>query len=378
MLLVTTLCDIRYSRLNFGCAPSQLLHKHRYIALHSYLQTQPQMLRRLLHTSALLREPIKSTGNRFAVKYNKPKAKPIKQDKPDKYRASHKQKVKSPPRRQFEFNTGSIQAQTALKDLIIQVKQTTPLFTVKFVNQGKLESTHLVDICNSLDLTKSGLLLIKNDEGPMVKTVKVEDMITNFTDKLALQKEQELLDKGSRTAHKVINQRLRLEKKKSALKVLNIFWKISQADLANQKRFEIERRLQKGERFTIFLKSKGREASKEAQEASKEAEEVQDEEDTEEKLDKLDTAELSIELQRRDMIFKALIEILDEMPCTYKVEGKIDGRMSIVMVPEVETVKEVKKVKVKELKEVKIKKEKVKKVVKESDLDSLYDLKIED
>lgn len=314
--------------------------------------------------------------NRFATRFDKkqpPSKKPVK----------HAVKTNFSPRKPtFEFQSGSVQAQAALKDLIMQIKDVSPQYKVRYVNPntGKIDRTHLVNVANELDLTKFGLIIVgASDEVPMVKQVKVADMISKYTDRLALQKEKELLEMGSRTAQKVVNQRLRVEKKKSALKVLEIKWKISIADLKNQKTNEIARRIDKGEKFTIYIKSKNQRDDL--------ADQEEDEESTGSSNNilygKMDEEELSIELKRREMVYTTVLEILDELPCSYKVEGKLETRLSIHVQPEKKEVQpERKDTKAEEKdakKEKKTKKEKKKKEkLEDQDLDAMYLMKIED
>lgn len=339
-------------------------------------------------------------ANRFATMFDN-KDKPSKHHRPANHRHSNS-KDRKPTKRvvKFAFNTGSEQAQNALKSLISKVRLTNPGYNVTYVDPAtnKLSQKLLVDISNGLDLKVHGLQLIPAaQEGglALVKVVKVHEMMKIYSDELALLKEQELLQRGSKVAQRVVNQRLKAEKKKSAAKLLNIFWKISVGDLKNQKRGEIERRLAKNERFVLYLKSKfwrNREVSEE-EEGDEDAEEG--EEPTTHASDNIrylkqfrDEDALELELKRREMIYNALTAILDDLPCTYKVEGKLETKFAFHIVPKEEAVlapvvnedEEVSAKEARKLKKASKQKEKSKhsNTKKVDDLDSLYLFKLDD
>ncbi|ODV76890.1 uncharacterized protein CANTADRAFT_8469 [Suhomyces tanzawaensis NRRL Y-17324] len=313
------------------------------------------------------------SGNRF----NKADAK-----KHDVERKPHRRIVR------FEFNTGTLQSQTALKALISKVHEQNSHYKVKYVDpeSSRVVSKFLVDITNNLDLKQHGLsLIVKEGDLPMLKRVKVEEMVKNYSQQLALEKENELLQKGSIVAQKVVKQRLRAEKKKSAAKTLTLFWKISIGDLRNQKKLEIERKLSKGEKFTLYLKSKLH--------FVEEVEDGEVEETAPHRSENIlhsnkfkDEQELNIELKRRQMIYEGLVSILDDLPCTYKVEGKSETRYIISIAPkETESPKAVEaKDSDKELKKQKKlmkqreREQKSKPKTKVEDLDSLYSFKLDD
>ena len=242
-------------------------------------------------------------------------------------------------------------------------------------------SKHLVDICNCLDLKQNGLILIppKNDAEPcMVKQTTNIEMIRNYSEELAVLKEKELLEKGSVTALKALKQRQKAEKKKSAIKSLQMFWHISVGDLKNQKRSEIQSRLSKGESFNIYVKSKGGPAFEDLEDDFKG-------DDITKSAKYRDEDALSLELKKREMIYNVLQEILQELPCQYEVKGSVETRLLIPITPTdvCKTETEIKKSELK--KNARAQKQKQKqdkkqqKVIKdESDLEALYLFKIED
>jgi len=317
-------------------------------------------------------------------------------------RRNHMDTKKSPRKAlRFQISTGSDQAQNALKDLISKVHMVSKSYKVKFVNpqNNKLEQKHLVEIVNDLDLAENGLFMVapsKEGDLPLVKTNKVFEMIKHYTTELATQREKELLEKGSIAAQKAIRQRDRAEKKKSATKILTLSWKISLSDLNNQKKMEIKRRMNKGEKFILYIGDK-RSLYSARKSVDKEGGIVENMKDTtavnEEELEEVvnvnDPSDVDFEIKRRHMIIEELQSILEECECQFDISGHIDSRIMVSCAPPIATTKpnegnleedsskELKKqkklMKLKKLEEKKQKKTKV-----EEDLDSLYLFKIED
>lgn len=312
------------------------------------------------------------SANRFATQFDKPKK---HQKKP------HHRKT---PR--FQFLTGTEQAQNAMKDVISAVHAASPSYAVQFVNPstGKLERAHLVDIVNSTDLTENGLVVVAGTgKLPLVKTNKVQEMIKLYGDKLAKQKEQELLAMGSAAAQRALRAREKSEKKKSATKLVAVAWNISMGDLTNQKRLEIGRRAAKGDRFVIYLGEK-RSLYAAKKSADKSDGLVNQVEGTgvvavTEPVD-LDDDEIDVEMLRRHKVLKEVETIVEEAGCVYEVEGSIDARVVIKCEPK-ERKEETPTVSLKEAKRQRQEKRKAeaeKRTVSEEDLDAMYSMKIVD
>jgi hypothetical protein len=332
-----------------------------------------------------------ASGNRFAAMFQKERL--GKQpgisngnfnSKQKKQKPSNSYKQHSKPHRKivrFEFKTGTDQGQAALKSIIAKVHGYDSSYKVRYVDpeSNKIVSKHLVDICNCLDLKQNGLIMIppKNDSEPcMVKQTTNVEMIRNYSEELAALKEKELLEKGSITALKALKQRQKLEKKKSAIKSLQMFWHISVGDLKNQKKSEIQSRLSKGESFNIYVKSKGGPAIEELDDDFKG-------DDITKSAKYRDEDALSLELKKREMIYNVLQEMLQDLPCQYEVKGTVETRLLIPVTPldVCKTETETKKSEVKKTARAQKQKQdkKQQKVVKdECDLDALYLFKIED
>ncbi|CUM67106.1 uncharacterized protein PRCAT00004795001 [Priceomyces carsonii] len=301
----------------------------------------------------------------------------------------------------FQFETGSEQAQNAIKSIITKIHTYNKNYNVSYVDpdNNKLVTKHLVEIVNNLDLGHKGLHMVPPNQSlllPLVKVSKVSDMIRLYTDELAEIREQELLEKGSIAAQKAVRQRDRAEKKKSSTKIITLAWNISVGDLKNQKRAEISKRLAKGEKFLLYIGEKRslysarKSVDKEGGiiETLKEGKSVVDNGN----MRKYEDDELEIEMRRHEMIYQQIQEMLDELQCEYDISGDLDSRIIISCSPkrnlsskhmeehdsELElSKKEVKRQKkLAKQKELELKKSQQK--AKESDLDSLYLFKIED
>lgn len=289
----------------------------------------------------------------------------------------------------FNFDTGSEKAKMALKDIITKVKELSTSYKVNYVSpeSNKLTQMHFVDLVNGTDFNKDGLLVIEpktEGEFPLIRLIGVQDMIKEYSDKLAAIKEKELLDLGSYAAKRAMNQRMQAEKKKSATKVLTLSWAISVSDLIHQKKNEIMKRINKGERFIIFIGEKSSLYS--ARKSAEKEDSILKQLDTSRtKWDRMDEDKLSLEMKKRELVLEKLKELLDDAECKYDVSGNLDARMMLNLTPKVQTAvkKDESELSPRELKRLKKQtsaKDKggARSKIAEDDLDSLYLFKIED
>lgn len=325
-----------------------------------------------------------SKTNRFASKYSKgPGSAQPHGKKP--FRSNHQQpKTKTV---KFRFDSGSEKAKDALKDLIKRVHGYGTNYQVNLVDpqSNKLKKTHLVEVANSTDLSSDGFLVVgplSPGELPLVKVIKVQEMLKDYSNRLALAKEQELLQLGSYVAKRVINKRMQAEKKKSATKMLALSWSISVSDLMHQKKNEIMKRATNNEKFVVFVGEK--ESLYGARNSVEKEDGLASQLGTSRtKWDRMDEDQLAIEMKKREMIFGKLEELLVECECKYEVSGTLDARMMLNVSPKPSTAKADEKgpeVTARELKRerkaARSKAEPPKKKVDEDDLDSLYLIKI--
>lgn len=339
-------------------------------------------------SGALLAETKSSKTNRFASKYKKSssgnKNGPRHDNAPKKFRQGDTRTKTI----RFNFDSGSEKAKEALKDLIKRVHGYSPNYQVQFVDPqtNKLRKMHLVELVNSTDLDKDGLLMVgplSAQEMPLVRTIRVQDMIKEYSDRLALAKEKELLALGSVIAQRVINKRMQAEKKKSATKMLALSWSISVSDLMHQKKNEILKRVDNNEKFIIFVGEK--ESLYSARNSVEKEDGIASQLGTSRtKWDRMDEDELAMEMKKREMIFGKLEELLAECECKYDVSGSLDARMMLNVTPKPNVSKASEKeteVSARELKRQRMlaksrEAAKAKKKIDEEDLDSLYLIKI--
>lgn len=287
----------------------------------------------------------------------------------------HPHKDKRPMR--FEIEGFTPKAKNALTSIIEEVKSHLSNYKVQFVNRGKLEQKHLALIVNGLDPEKQGIQLIPNNEGQLlVKQVALLDMVKSYSDKLAKETEQRLLEQGSKSALKAMHQRERADKKKSATKIVTLNWNISLGDLRNQKKVEINKRINKGEKFLIYIDGRRTNNRQAMETLTKMA-------DMPATHNSFESTELDpIELRRRNLILDELDHILEETETKFDISGSIDRLLILTCAPKDKPVdagssaqddKKQKRVEKQRQKEQK----KLQKV-DEEELDSLYLFKIED
>lgn len=323
-------------------------------------------------------------SNRFASKYSKGQGSTQPHGKKPSRSNNHQAKTKT---LKFRFDSGSEKAKDALKDLIKRVHAYGTNYQVNLVDpqSNKLKKTHLVEVANSTDLNTTGFHVVgplSPGELPLVKLIKVQEMLKDYSDKLALAKERELLELGSSVAKRVINKRMQAEKKKSATKMLALSWSISVSDLMHQKKNEIMKRVANNEKFIIFVGE--RESLYGARNSVEKEDGLASQLGTSRtKWDRMDEDQLAIEMKKREMIFGKLEDLLKECECKYDVSGTLDARMMLNVSPKPNAARVEEKehqVSVKESrrerKAAKNKPEPAKKKIDDDDLDSLYLIKI--
>ncbi|OBA19941.1 hypothetical protein METBIDRAFT_32958 [Metschnikowia bicuspidata var. bicuspidata NRRL YB-4993] len=294
-------------------------------------------------------------------------------------------------RQAFNFSTGSERAQTALKSLILKVKSKSSNFNVNYVDPETKEflTVSLQTLVNKLDLQKEGIrVLPPQGEGPpIIRVIPVEEMLENYSKELAALKQQELFDMGSTRAVKLANMRAQAERKKSATKILTLSWSISVSDLLNQKKNEIEKRMKKDGKLVIFV---GEKSSLSAARINAEKEDVLVNElkTSNTNWNSMDEDAYLLEVKKRELIYAKLQEILQELGCKIETSGSLDTRMMIKMSSNSKSAaqsetshqhlspKELKKLKKLEKAKERVKAKELK--LAEEEIDSLYQLKIED
>lgn len=341
-------------------------------------------------------EPLKpSEFNRFANKFNRGERKP----NPQRFERTRSDYNSSRPQRKvlrFQFS-GSEQAQLAVKSIIAEVYENSPQYRVNFVDpeSNKLERKHLADIINSTDFKDHGIQVVISRGLPLIKMTSSKDMLKLFSEKLAIEKEKELLEKGSVKVQYAIQQKERAKQKKSATKIMTFAWNISIGDLNNQKRTEINKKLDKGESFLIYIGDKRTLSS-----AKKSVDKgdglinniSKDKEFEEQNFDPLTLEEdrFEIEMRRRQLVVENMKTILEECEATFEITGDLESRVVIrcdvkpnrisnkkEQEEQQLSAKELKKQR-KLLKQKEAEEKRKRKPVNETDIDSLYLFKIEE
>lgn len=275
-----------------------------------------------------------------------------------KLNASKRPQRPAGPNRRVRFanETGLEQLRAALKWLVGQVHQVSPLYRVKLLDNGKPQPADFVEIANGLNLKQQGVQVIKQDDGVLVKVVKVEDMVRTYSNHLAAVREQELVELGNLKMQRILANRAKAERKKLALKVVSFKWSISLSDLKEQKRTELAGRLAKGEHFTVELALRKRRPR--------------------------DEEEWQLELKKRELVFDTVELILAELPCTVELEeSSLEEKVVLKVTPTAvpEPVVEAKPAAPKKQKKVKAQPQpKVQEKKDEQDLDAMYSFKIDD
>lgn len=313
------------------------------------------------------------SSNRFAELFNKGR---MEENKPKRERNGPRNYRNSQPSRErFELEGFTPKAKSSLESVIEKVKSQSPNCMVQVIRNGKLKQVHLAQVINNLDPKTQGIQIVPNNENKiLIKQVPLLDMLKNYSDELAKEMEQQLLQLGSRSVLRAMNQREKADKKKSGAKVVTLNWNISLSDLKNQKKAEINKRIRKGEKFLIYID--GSKISH--QKATENLAKVKNVQDFNLESDNLD----SIELKRRNLILDELDVIFEETGTKYDITGSIDNLLIFHCTPkeiifEHSSAHNEKKQKRLERQRQNEQSKKQKKL-DEADLDSLYLFKIED
>ena len=245
-----------------------------------------------------------------------------------------------------------------------------------------------------LDLSTQGLQLIEREVVtntnppagtssspsviPLIKKIKIQEMLKAYNDELAEAKELELLTMGSKKTIKALDNKLRAKQKKSSEKQIMIKWSISSNDLTNQKQVEIENRLKKEKtKIVIYLIHNKKSPNLKitdiyrANNADPDVNEM-----------------MEIELKKRHKVKDTLEDILNSLECKWTKEGDVESKVAYSISPITTTTtsgaSEKEKVSETQQQAPKKNKPKVQKAnevptkQKEEDLDAFYLLKIED
>lgn len=239
------------------------------------------------------------------------------------------------------LDTGSESAQNALKSILARIHQLQPLNQqVQYVSptQG-LITCSIQQVLADLDLSTQGLQLIEREVVtntnppagtssspsviPLIKKIKIQEMLKAYNDELAEAKELELLTMGSKKTIKALDNKLRAKQKKSSEKQIMIKWSISSNDLTNQKQVEIENRLKKEKtKIVIYLIHNKKSPNLKitdiyrANNADPDVNEM-----------------MEIELKKRHKVKDTLEDILNSLECKWTKEGDVESKVAYSISP---------------------------------------------
>lgn len=300
---------------------------------------------------------------------------------------SHTSRKPRPPA--FRLVTGSDKAKVAAKDIIARTKAASRNLKVRFIDPGtnKVENRDFVEIFNNTDFDRDGLRLMAAADShtlPMVKVIKVQEMIKEYTDKLAAEKEQELLEMGSYAAQRSVQRKMQAERKKSATKLVTLTWAISILDLSNQKRSEIQSRAVKDEKFVIYIGEKDSlyHVRNNLEKADALANSLSG---SSTKWHRMDEDALAIEMKKREKVLECLKGVLEDLECKYEISGDVETRVKVNVtakpgnktnVPKVEANSRRQRLS-ERAEKAETSERPSKAAVSEEDLDSMYSFKIE-
>ncbi|KAG5419249.1 AIM23 [Candida metapsilosis] len=246
----------------------------------------------------------------------------------------HRKTNNSPPSFNLQtiLDTGSESAQNALKSILARIQRLQPLDKpVQYVSptQG-LITCPIQQVLEGLDLSSQGLQLIEREATnngsstasviPLIKRIKIQEMLKSYNDELAEAKELELLNMGSKKTIKALDNKLRAKQKKSSEKQIMIKWSISLNDLTNQKQVEIDNRLRKesGKIVIYLIHNKKAPMNLKITDIFKNSRSGDD----------ADVAEsMDIELRKRGKVKETLENILNSLECKWTSEGDVESRM---------------------------------------------------
>ncbi|KAI5952536.1 AIM23 [Candida jiufengensis] len=321
------------------------------------------------------------SSNRFQEQYNKSKTNNSNHNNKRVPRPSHQNSNHRTSNNHNRFDlqkileTGSESSQNALKSILTKLYNLNTNYQIQQVTDQGLSTCKIHEILKDLNLQKQGIQLIERDDKlPLVKIIKIQEMLKSYNDELAESKELELLKIGSTKTMKILDNKLKSKQKKSSDKQFIIKWNISINDLKNQKFNELEKLLKKNGKFNLYIitnKNISFMNNPNIKDIIK------------------DHDQLNLEIRKRELIkdkIETYLNELTESPLKCKwnlIDGDVNTRLqygisSVVKPTEINEPKP----EIQEIEPIKVQKSQPRqtqqKKIEEDDLDSLYSFKIED
>ncbi|AAS51488.1 ACR262Cp [Eremothecium gossypii ATCC 10895] len=240
------------------------------------------------------------------------KSAPREAKTPSKY-ADRKPQHSSPVRKKKVFvrwTTGSEKAREIANTVVSEVLSIRSDGRLRLIlpEENRIQELSMQDVARQLDLEVHSLRFIKSetDAGgrplPLVKRVSVREAFRVHAERMAAEREKELLRKGV-SARRVGAK----ERRAPDSKQVRISWQISPTDFSNQKSKEIRGHLERGHTVLVLLANK--DASGPAPQVSPR------------------------ELQRRSSLLDELAAILEDINCSVVRSGDPASRVELKLVP---------------------------------------------
>ena len=229
----------------------------------------------------------------------------------------------------INWNSGTERAQDAANKVIREVFKLNSKGSIRIFDEKthKIETSNIKYYAKGLDLDKFGVSIVDietvTDEIriPLIKIIDCKSALKKYSDDMAREKEQELLEKG--LLRKKVND---TSKNEGTLKHIKLSWKIREDDLLNQKAHEIENLLKKGNKINIYIDDKNEISKNWLEEFESSMNPSEEEPQKEVKVPKK-------ELRRRNEILEQIQTLVEELSVTPVIDGDTTTRIIIRLVP---------------------------------------------
>lgn len=224
-----------------------------------------------------------------------------------------------------KWSTGSDRAKDAANTTVSSIFRMNPEGSIKLINAetNKVQQTNIREFAKTVNLDEEGLNIVDVDQVnehssiPLVKLVDVRVALKRYSDDMAKQKQKELIEMGVIKKPTKISESDKIE---SSVKKLKISWEIKPDDLCRQKAHEIVSQLKKGFKVFIYIDSKSSSGSKNSLDG----------------FENFIPQEITLskkEKEQRTFVVDKINEIIEEYSTQPQLEGTLEDKMIIKLVP---------------------------------------------
>lgn len=229
----------------------------------------------------------------------------------------------------INWNSGTERAQDAANKVIREVFKLNSKGSIRIFDDKthKIETSNIKYYAKGLDLDKFGVSIVdietvtEDIRIPLVKIVDCKTALKKYSDDMAKDKEQELMEKGL-LRRKAYDS----SKNEGALKHIKLSWKIREDDLLNQKSHEIESLLKKGNKVNIYIDDRTDTPKNWLEEFENSMTPSEEETQKEVRVPKK-------ELRRRNEILEQIQTLVEDLSVAPVIEGDVTSRIMIRLVP---------------------------------------------